>query len=267
MTTGSSVWAGYRDHKPLFENLVRREVRQRYKGSVLGLLWTLINPLIMVGVYSLVFRILFRFDDPTLSPYGLFLFVGITAWTFFAGGVQAATSSLIANGHLVTKVAFPREIVPVSAMTANGFTAGTMLLVALPLCIFFQKGSLLPLVMLPLLIFLLIILTIGLGLLLAGLNVYFRDTEYIYAALTLPWFFLSPIFYTYDVLPVSQWILDVLHYGNPVSPFILSLQDVLFFGRWPDPIDVGYMAVAAFVTLVVGWKVFNRLKRDMALEL
>ena len=254
-------------HRPLFDNLVRREVRQRYKGSVIGLMWTLINPIIMVGVYSVVFRYLLRFDS--ISPYALFLFVGLTAWTFFSGGVQVATSSLVSNSHLVTKVAFPREIVPLAAITANAFTAAAMLAIALPLCLFFAPlDGYQPLVILPVLIALLAALTVGLSLLLAALNVYFRDTEYLYGALSLPWFFLSPIFYTYEVLSgVDSWVINVLHYVNFASPFILSLQDVLFFGRWPDPIDVAYMAVASAIALGVGWWTFRRLERDMALQL
>lgn len=252
--------------RPLFENLVRREVRQRYKGSVIGLLWTLINPIVMVGVYSVVFRYLLRFDS--INPYALFLFVGLTVWTFFSGGVQVATSSLVANSQLVTKVAFPRAIVPLAAITGNAFTAAAMMAIALPLCLIFGQGSLLPLLLLPVLIILLTVLTIGLGLLLAGLNVYFRDTEYVYGALSLPWFFLSPIFYTYEVLSgVDGWVLNLLHYGNFASPFILAFQDVMFFGRWPDPFDVLYMVVAATVIAVIGWRVFTRLERDMALEL
>lgn len=255
------------EHRPLFENLVRREVRQRYKGSVIGVLWTLINPIVLVGVYSLVFRYLFKFAE--IAPYALFLFVGLTVWTFFSQGVQVATSSLVSNAHLVTKVAFPREIIPLAAITGNAFTAAAMLVIALPLCLLFapQEGVL-PLVLLPLLVVLLAVLTVGLGLLLAALNVYFRDTEYLYGALSLPWFFLSPIFYTYEVVPVAQgWVLNVLHYVNFASPFILVFQDVLFFGRWPDPVDVAYMCVASVVVLAVGWWAFQRLERDMALQL
>ena len=267
MIAAPPVAARLLDHRPLFDNLVRREVRQRYKGSVIGLVWTLINPIIMVGVYAVVFRYLLRFDS--ISPYALFLFVGLTAWTFFSGGVQVATSSLVANSHLVTKVAFPREILPLAAITGNAFTAAAMLAIALPLCILFAPlDSALPLVVLPVLIALLAGLTVGLGLLLGALNVYFRDTEYLYGALSLPWFFLSPIFYTYDVLSgVQGWVINALHYGNFASPFILAIQDVMFFGRWPDPVDVAYMCVASTIALVAGWQVFRRLERDMALEL
>jgi lipopolysaccharide transport system permease protein len=256
-------------HAPLFRNLARREVRQRYKGSVLGLAWALVTPAIMVGAYSVVFKFLLRIDIPN---YALFLFVGLTAWTFFMGGAQVASRSLVGNANLVTKVSFPRQIVPLAAMTGNGFTAAAMLLVALPLCMLLTEGSLVPLVVLPVLIALLAALTVGFGLLVAALNVYFRDVEHILAAVSMPWIFLSPVFYAFDAVPGLNdgehgWAVDLLHYGNPVAPIILAIQDVLFWGEWPAGGDVLYAAVAGIVVLWAGWAAFRRLEPEMAVEL
>lgn len=254
-------------HGPLFRNLVRREVRQRYRGSVLGLAWTLITPAIMVGAYSVVFKFLLRIDIPY---YALFLFVGLTIWTFFLGGAQLASSSLVANAGLVTKVRFPRQIVPLASMTANAFTAGAMLAIALPLCLVFTEGSRLPVIALPGLIVLLAAFTVGFGLLLSSVNVYFRDVEHILAAIALPWIFLSPIFYSFDRVPPLQehpWAEALLHYANPIAPFIIAIQDAMFWGRWPAWGDVLYCVIAACVALGVGWSVFRRLEREMAVEL
>jgi ABC-type polysaccharide/polyol phosphate export permease len=252
---------------PLYRNLVRREVRQRYKGSALGLAWTLVTPAIMVGAYSVVFKFLLRIDIPY---YALFLFVGLTIWAFFLGGAQLASGSLVANASLVTKVRFPRQIVPLAAMTGNAFTAGAMLVIALPLCVILSQESALPLLALPPLLLLLAAFTVGFGLLVSAVNVYFRDVEHILAAVGLPWIFLSPVFYSFDrVLPLKdhQWAEHLLHYANPISPFIISIQDVLFWGRWPFWGDVVYSGVAAALVLWVGWAVFRRLEREMAVEL
>lgn len=252
---------------PLFRNLARREVRQRYKGSALGIAWALVTPAIMVGAYSVVFKFLLRIDIPN---YALFLFVGLTAWTFFMGGMQMAARSLVANANLVTKVSFPRQIVPLSAIAGNAFTAGAMLAVALPLCVFLSEGSALPLVLVPVLIALLAAFTVGLGLIVAGLNVYFRDVEHIINAVAMPWIFLTPIFYSFDTVPGLEdkgWALDLLHWGNPITPFVLTIQDVLFWGRWPDAGDMLYSAVAAVVLLVAGWLAFRRMAPEMAVEL
>ncbi|WP_217922566.1 ABC transporter permease [Miltoncostaea oceani] len=254
-------------HAPLFRNLARREVRQRYKGSVLGLAWALVTPAIMVGAYSVVFKFLLKIEIPN---YALFLFVGLTVWTFFMGGAQVAARSLVGNASLVTKVSFPRQIVPLAAITGNGFTAAAMLAVALPLCVLLTEGARLPLVLLPVLIVLLAAFTIGFGLLVAALNVYFRDVEHILGAVAMPWIFLSPVFYSFDTVPGGagrEWAIDLLHYANPIAPFILTVQDTLFWGRWPALGDVVYSVVAAAVVLGVGWWAFRRLEPEMAVEL
>lgn len=253
---------------PLYRNLVKREVRQRYKGSVLGLAWTLINPLIVVLAYSVVFKFLFGSPIPN---YALFLFVGLMVWTVFYGGITVGSQSLVSNASLVTKVRFPREIIPLASMTANGVIAGAMLVIALPLCIWLGQGSKVTLVALPAFLILTLLATAGVGLLLSALNVYFRDVEHILAAIGVPWFFLTPIFYTFDTLPAAasqhQTLIDVLHWGNPISPFVITIQDTLFFGQWPTLGDTLYCVVAAVVFLAIGVFAFKRLEREMAVEL
>ena len=252
----------------LYRNFVRREVRQRYKGSALGLGWTLLNPLIMVAAYWVVFKFLF---GSTIPNFALFIFVGLTVWTLFFGGLTIAANSLVANAALVTKVSFPRQIIPLAAMTSNSVIAGAMLAIAIPLCIILGGGSLLPLVLLPVVLGLAIAFTAGFGLALSAINVYFRDVEHVLAAISVPWFFLTPIFYTFSSLPESaqshQWLLSALHYGNPISPFVIVTQDVLFFGSWPSITDAAYCVVAAALMLAIGLVVFHRLKDEMAVEL
>jgi lipopolysaccharide transport system permease protein len=254
--------------RPLYRNLVRREVRQRYKGSLLGLGWTLLNPLIMVGAYWIVFKFLFGSPIPN---YALFMFVGLMVWTLFYGGITVASSSLVSNASLVTKVKFPREIVPLASVTANSVIAGAMLVIAIPLCVILGTGSLLPLVVLPVFLVLAAILTYGVGLLLSALNVYFRDVEHILTAIGVPWFFLTPIFYTYATLPASaashESLITLLHYGNPIAPYVIAVQDVLFFGQWPSVADSVYCVVAAIVMLGIGVVTFRHLEREMAVEL
>jgi lipopolysaccharide transport system permease protein len=258
-----------RRHGPLFRNMVRREVRQRYKGSALGLIWTLIAPAIAVSAYSLVFRYLFKID---IEYYALFLFVGLTAWTFFMGGAQSAASSLVGNANLVKKVRFPREIVPLSTMTANAFTTGAMLAVALPFCLILTEGSRLPVLALPGLVVVLAAFTAGVGLIVAALNVYFRDVEHILSAISLPWYFITPVMYSFATLPLltsdgPTWVIDWLHWANPIAPFMIAIQDSLFWGRWPTVGDVIYSVVAAAIILPLGILVFRRLEREMAVEL
>ncbi len=253
---------------PLFRNLTRREMRQRYKASALGLGWTLINPLLVVAAYWVVFKFLFGTPIPN---YALFLFVGLMVWSLFFGGISVGSQSLIANASLVTKVRFPRSIIPAAAISANAVIALVMLVIALPLCIWQTTGSLIPLVALPVFLALTFGLTIGLGLILSAVNVYFRDVEHVLQAIGVPWFFITPIFYTYDTLPAAaqqhETIISILHWGNPISPFVIAVQDTLFFGTWPSIGDTIYCVVATAVALAVGWLVFRRLEPEMAVEL
>lgn len=253
---------------PLLRNLTRREIRQRYKGSALGLAWTLINPALVVLAYWVVFKFLFGTPIPN---YALFLFVGLMAWALFYGGITVASQSLVANAALITKVRFPRQIVPLSAMAGNAVMAGAMLVIALPLCLLVANGAAWPLVLFPAFMLLLAIMTVGIGLALSVVNVYFRDVEHILAAIGVPWFFLTPIFYTYDTLPAAaahqQVLIDILHWGNPASPFVIAIQDTLFFGQWPSLADSIYCVVAAGIFLAVGAMVFRALEREIAVEL
>ncbi len=253
---------------PLFRNLVRREVRQRYKGSALGVGWTLINPLLVVAAYWVVFK--FLFGTP-IENYALFLFVGLMVWALFFGGIAVGSQSLVANASLVTKVRFPREIIPAAAIMGNGVVAGAMLIIALPLCIWQNPGSLWPLITLPAFLVLTVMLTLGVGVMLSAVNVYFRDVEHIIQAIGVPWFFLTPIFYTYSTLPPAAQahgtVIDILHWGNPLSPFVIAVQDTLFFGRWPSLADSLYCLAVGCVALGMGLWVFKRLEGEMAVEL
>lgn len=253
---------------PLLRNLTRREIRQRYKGSALGLAWTLINPALVVLAYWVVFKFLFGSPIPN---YALFLFVGLMAWALFYGGIVVASQSLVANASLITKVRFPRQLIPLAAMAGNAVVAGAMLAIAAPLCLVIAGGASWPLLLFPLFAALLGLLTVGAGLALSVLNVYFRDVEHILAAIGVPWFFLTPIFYTYDALPGSasdqQLLINLLHWGNPLSPFVIAIQDTLFFGQWPSVADSTYCLVAAVLAITTGAMIFRALEREIAVEL
>ena len=259
--------AGPMRYWPLLVNLTRREARQRYKGSALGLLWTLITPAIMIGAYTVVFRYVFRIDIPN---YALFIFVGLTVWTLFFGSATVAVSSLVGQPGLVTKVRFPRALITIATMGGNALTGLAMLIVAIVTSVVVTGGVHPSLVLLPVLVVFLAMLSVGFGLIVAPVQVYFRDVEHIMAAIGLPWIFLSPVFYTFATAPGLQdspLLEAVLHWGNPPAPIILAFQDVLFWGTWPSLGDVLYAGVAGAIVLAIGIRVFRRLEPEMAAEL
>lgn len=258
----------YRRFGPLLRNLIKREVRQRYKGSFFGVLWTLVNPVIMVATYGAMFHYVFRVVN--IPHYAWFLFTGLAVWTFFVGGVQGAASSLVANASLVKKVRFPREFIPVTAVAANAVTAGAMLIIAIVGSTIVNGRFHLSLVALPAFLVFLMLLTLGLSLILAVLNVFYRDVEHIFAAITMPWFFLTPIFYTFETLPglqVPHRVLTFMYYANPITPFLSAIRGIVFVGTWPTAEDWIYCAVVGIAALAVGYRVFRRMEQEVAVAL
>jgi lipopolysaccharide transport system permease protein len=219
----------------LYVQLVRRELRQKYKGSVLGVLWYLVNPLAIMAAYWLMFSLVLDRDD--IADYPLFLLVGITIWVFFSQSLMAAASSLIDQSALVRKVRFPREVIPASVVTVQFVIFGVLLVLVVPLTVA-VRGSLDPaLLLLPLLVAALGAFVLGLALAVAILHAYFRDVAPILAAALLPWFFISPIFFRptdFPGLDERPLLGDLLRWANPVAPFIEGVRDVTYEGRFPD---------------------------------
>jgi homopolymeric O-antigen transport system permease protein len=251
----------------LFLNLFRRELRVKYRGSVLGLGWTLVLPLALMGVYTVVFSVLL--DAVSIDHYPLFLLSGLVTWVFFQGALQSSCTSLLGQASLVKQVRFPRQLLPFAVVGTNAVTLLVMLAVLIPLNLVvipetrstFWAG--LPL-LLPL-----VALAGGLALVLAAVTVVFRDVEHLLTAILLPWFFLTPVLYTFDLPGIGEHpnLVNVLHYANPVAPLVIAIRDPLFFGELPQLGDVVYVVVAALVALGTAALVFRRLDDQLAAQL
>lgn len=248
--------------------MVRRELRQKYKGSLLGVLWYLVNPLVLMGAYALVFSVLLKVAD--MPDYPLFLLVGLIVWVFFSQALLAAAPSLVQNAALVRKVRFPRETIPASVAAVQLATFLVMLAVVAPVSLA-VRGSLDPaLVLLPAIVVALFCLVLGLSLAVAVLHAHFRDVEPVLATALLPWFFLTPIFLPVDSMPGvadHAWLGDVLKWGNPISPFIQAIRDVLFSGVVPSAGTLIYVLIAGLAALAIGLGLFRRMERDLAVIL
>lgn len=255
-------------HRFLFEQMVRRELRQKYKGSALGVVWYLVNPLVLMGAYALVFKLLLDVAD--IPDYPLFLLAGLIVWVFFAQALLAAAPSLVLNAPLVRKVRFPRETIPASVATVQALTFLAMLALLLPVALAVRETLEPALLLLPVVVALLFCLVLGLSLLVAVLHAHFRDVEPVLAAGLLPWFFLTPIFLRVEDFPgigEHELIGDLLEWANPVAPFVDSLRTIVYSGAAPSAAQLVYLLLAGALSLGIGLLVFRRLERELAVVL
>lgn len=252
-------------YRELFAGLFRRDLQARYRGSVLGVLWTLVNPLVLLGIYLLVFSLLSGFiavDHPAL-----FLLSGLTIWVFFSAALHTASRSMLDSANLIRKTRFPRQLVPLSVVATHVVTFAVMLGVLLAL-----NFALLPRVRstewlaIPLSVAL-VALVGGLALAVASVNVLFRDVEHLIGALLLPWFFLTPILWTPSAFESHETLVDVLHWVNFVTPAVDAIRDPLFFGELPRIADVAYLCGSAVCALALGAFLFKRVDDRIAVEL
>lgn len=262
-----TIYADLFRYRELFLNLFRRELRVKYRGSLLGIAWSLVNPLALVGVYTLVFSVLWRaFSIP---HYPLFIVSGLLVWIFFQTSLQSASASLLGHANLVKQVKFPRQLLPLAVVGTNLLSFCVMLAVILPLNLIFVPETRSTFWAAILLAVPLVGLVSGLSIVVAAATVVFRDVEHLLVTVLLPWFFLTPVFYTFDLqqLDSHPGLVDLIHYGNPVAPFVLAIRDPLFFGRLPQLGDVVYAVVAALVALVAAAAVFRRVDDQLAAQL
>ena len=229
------------------------------------MLWYLINPVVLMGAYALVFSVLWQIVD--IPDYPLYLIIGLVAWVFFAQALLAAAPSLVLSAPLVRKVRFPRETIPASVATVQLMTFLVMLVLLLPVALA-VRGTLEPtLLLLPVIVALLFCMVLGLSLVVSVLHAHYRDVEPVIGAALLPLFFVTPIYFRIEDLPGvedHQLIADLIEWANPIAPFIAALRDVLYSGVVPDLGTLAYLVGAAVVALGVGVLAFRRLERDLA---
>jgi ABC-type polysaccharide/polyol phosphate export permease len=256
-------------YRELFGSLFRRDLEAKYKGTALGVLWSLANPLLLMGIYLVVFSLLWQVIDQAYP--GLFLLSGLTLWVFFANSLQAASKSLLEAAALIRKTRFPRQLVPFSSVATNLVAFVVMFVIVLVLNFaFLPRVRTTEWVAIPLAVVFVLFVS-GLALAVACATVVFRDVEHLVSALLLPLFFLTPILYTIENLPGAaadyDWLANILRWGNPLAPSVNAIRDPLFFGEWPAVADVVYLCVAAAAALALGAWAFSRVDDRMAVEL
>lgn len=265
MTT-LAVYADLVRYRELLGNLFRRDLQAKYRGSALGVLWTVANPVLLMGVYLLVFGVVWHSPFSSGGHYPLFLLAGLAPWTFFAAALQSSTRSMLDNANLIRKTRFPRQLVPVSVVAAHLVSFAVMIALLLVLdLIALPRARATEWLAIPFAL-LFVGLVAGLALAAASLNVLFRDVEFIVAALLVPWFFLTPIIYPLSTVAHHQHVLAVIHWLNPLSPPIETFHAVLYAGTLPFWGDALYTAAACVLALALGAFVFTRVDDQIAIE-
>jgi ABC-type polysaccharide/polyol phosphate export permease len=252
-------------HRALVGVLVAREIKARYRGSVLGFFWSLLNPLLMLAVYALVFQLLLPNRSPSTSPYALFLFCGLLPWNWFSSAVTDSASSLLTHGALLRKILFPAEVLPAVAVLAQGvhfLLALPVLLAALVAGALGAFGPRVPLgwalLQVPLLLVLEAVLLLGVGLFLSALTVHFRDVRDLLQTVLSVLFFATPILYSLPDLPKGR--MTGLLALNPLAPLFSGWHDAFFYGRFSPPGTWGAAAAVSLAAFAIGWAFFGRLR-------
>ncbi len=254
-------------YRELLWMLAWRDIRVRYKHSILGAAWAVMPPVLMMAIFTFVFGTVTQMKTSGLTghptmPYSLFAFAGLVPWTFFANGLSAATISLVSNRQLVTKIYFPREVFPFSAIISAivDFLIATAVLLAYAVVLRLTgrewSFELHPEILwLPLIVLVQVILMLGLSLILSMANLFYRDVGFLFRSLIQLWMFFTCVLYQLDA--TAGWKRLAIQL-NPMTPIIRAFRDCLFFNR--NPFDLPFVAacVTAAITLLVGWRWFGR---------
>jgi ABC-2 type transport system permease protein len=268
-----SLLTDVRGSRELLVNLTLREVRGKYKRTALGQGWSLLNPLVQMAIFTVVFGVLIKVrpdpGDPSgLTVFALWLVTGLLPWAFFANAVNSGMGALIGNANLINKVYFPRETLVLSTVFSWNVSFGLELLVLTVVLLFFGGA---PLLFLPLVLVAVVLLTafaLGVALALSVANVYFRDTQHFMALFMQLWFYATPIVYPYSyVEDNASPTVETLYRLNPMERFVTVFRNLLYDNRLPALGDSVFVLAAAAAALVGGWAVFRRYEGRLAEEL
>lgn len=249
-------------YREMIYSLIRKDLRGRYKGSALGFLWTFINPLLQLVVYTIVFSVLF----PTnIEKFYIFLFVGLVPWLFFNTSLVGGATSIVSQENLIKKVYFPRQVLPISYVTSAfvnmllTFIVIFAVLIVSGFGIRFQILWALPIVMIVEYLF-----ALGIAMITSALTVYFRDLEYILGIVAMSWMYLTPILYSVEIIPENY---RHLIYFNPMTAIILSYKDILYYKQLPDLKNLLLALAIGIIFLLTGFIFFNKMQKRFVEEL
>lgn len=250
----------FQNYKEILFELVKREIKSRYKQSVFGYAWVLLVPLINLIVMSIVFSFFIRVPTGGI-PYAIYLFAGLVPWLFTANAVISATGSAVQNNSLITKVALPRHIFPLASVLSKTIDFFLNFVIMIILMILLGIHFNWVVLFLPLIFITQFILILGVGFVLSSINVYFRDVENIIGVFLTMWMYLTPVLYPPEIVPQNvKYIFNL----NPMTPIINSYRNLLLHGVLPPWQSFAYSLIISILLFFVGWHIFKKLSRNFA---
>jgi len=249
------------DYRTMLVSLVRKDLVTRYKGSVLGFIWTFINPLLQLIVYSLVFSVIMRIN---VDKYYIYLFVAFIPWFFISTSIMSGSSCILSNSNLVQKIYFPRIVIPLSTVIAAFVNMVLSMLVVFAALIFSGIGMSGYIVALPIVMGIQFLFVLGLVLIFSAVNVYFRDLQHILEIVVMAWFYVTPIVYTPEMVPQDlNWLLKM----NPMTGIVESYRNILYYKCLPNFSTLILALSVGVISTLIGVVVFQKLQRGFAEEL
>lgn len=249
-----------KQYREFLKSNVKKEIRGKYKGSFLGVLWSFLNPLLSVVVYAIIFPYIMRMS---MDHYLIYLITGIIPWTFFTMSINAGMISVLVNANIIKKVYFPRIILPISSVTSALVNFLISCLIVCVFVLFSGIGFSLNLLYLPLIIVIQYILMLGITFILSAIDLYFRDIENIMLFFVNMLFYATPILYTPDIFPDKlQWVLNL----NPMAHLVNAYRAVFYYKTSPDFMSLGIVFVVSIIIFFIGYGIFEKLQKGFAEE-
>ena len=247
-------------YRHMLFTLVKQDINGRYKGSIFGFLWTLLNPLFMLLVYSIVFQFVFRSD---IENYPIYLFICLMPWNAFNNMIGAGTTCVSNNASILKKVYFPREVLPLSVVISNTIQYFFSVVIIFIALLVSGVGISWYALLLPLVVLVQITFAFGLILMLSAANVYVRDVQYMMNPIMMIWMYASPILYSIQMVP-EKWLS--IYKMNPMTVILQGYQDILYNKTLPDFSSLGITFAVSIVICIIGYLIFNKLQKRFAEE-
>lgn len=257
----NTAWQHLVRYKPLLRELVIRDLKVKYRRSILGYLWSLLNPLLMMAVLSFIFSTFFKSSIPN---FPLYLICGQTLWSFFNESTTMAMGSVLANGQLIRKVYIPKFIFPFSRILSSFVTMSFSLMAIVIVMLFTHAKFYWAALLFPIPLLFLLLFCMGIGMVLSALAVYFRDIMHLYSVVLMAWMYATPIFYSLEIVP--EKVLRIVKI-NPMYHYINFLRELVLYGNIPG-INTWFACIASsLLAIIVGLIVFRRLQKNFILYL